>query len=70
MAVGLAVGGWWWVQNLLVHGTLQPDGLGLRTTDPGVQTRTFGDYLPEALTRFGGSFWGVFGWLEVPLPSP
>lgn len=69
MAVGLT-GGWWWVRNLLVHGSLQPHGLP-RESAPwpagtGPDVIEFSEYLWARLTR---SFWGNFGWLTHPLPS-
>ena len=69
MATAFAVGGWWWLRTLLTYGSLQPDGLG-RTADPPAGFEpSLAEFLPEALRRLNGSFWGNFGWLEIPLPS-
>ncbi|TDE96109.1 DUF2142 domain-containing protein [Occultella glacieicola] len=70
LAVAFVVGGWWWLRNLLVHHTLQPSGMPLFAPDWGDDTPTLGEFLPEALGRSSTSFWGNFGWLEVPLPQP
>lgn len=69
MSIGL-LGGWWWVRNLLVYGSLQPHGLP-REHNPwppgsGPDVIEFSEYLWARLAR---SFWGNFGWLTYPLPS-
>lgn len=72
-AVGAAVslaGGWWWVRNILVYGSLQPPGL-LYAENPwpeggGPDWVYFSDQL---WVRISNSFWGNFGWLTSPIPS-
>ena len=66
-ALALAVGGWWWVVNLLRYGTVQPSGtapLPPIETDPDLL-----DFTQSFLTRVTASTWGNFGWLEVRLPG-
>ena len=73
------VGGWWWVRNLLVYGTLQPDGYAaIRPPQSfprgqGPDLLTFVDVSWGTVIR---TFWGSFGvnafaalspWLVVPL---
>ena len=70
LAAGLAmaVGGWWWVANVVRYGALQPQGLAAfpaRDTDPDLVAFTLG-----VLTRLTASSWGNFGWLEVQVPEP
>jgi small subunit ribosomal protein S36 len=67
LALGLAalVGGWWWLRNLLVFGTVQTELEGrwrLRVfdTDPAGWARRFAG-------RVTASFWGAFGQLAPPL---
>lgn len=64
------VGGWWWLRNLLVHGTLQPSGQPPLEIPWGDDTPTVREYVADAVPLFNESFWGNFGWLEVPLPVP
>ncbi|WP_223405879.1 DUF2142 domain-containing protein [Occultella gossypii] len=70
LVIAFAIGGWWWLRNLLVHHTLQPSGMPLFAPGWGDDTPTLGEFLPQAFTRLSTSFWGNFGWLEVPLPGP
>jgi small subunit ribosomal protein S36 len=64
--VALAVGGWWWVVNLVRYGTVQPSGtapLPAIDTDPDLL-----DFTWSFLSRVTASTWGSFGWLEVQVP--
>ena len=66
--VAFALGGWWWVRNVVVHGTPQP-GVRLRDRVAGVEqdvVRFAGDWSERLVT----SFWGSFGWFEARLPLP
>ena len=64
--LGTVIGGWWWVRNVVVHGSLQP---GLRLRDAATETVTpdAGFFLSSFADRLFGSFWGNFGWFEVAL---
>jgi 4-amino-4-deoxy-L-arabinose transferase-like glycosyltransferase len=69
MAVAFAVGGWWWLRNIVVFGTLQPQG------QPGVAPNlsaepTLAAYADRALEAFSKSFWGLFSWGEMPIALP
>lgn len=64
--LALVFGGWWWVRNVIVHGTPQP-GVRLRDRVPDVELdvlRFAGDFSERIVT----SFWGRFGWFEAHLP--
>ena len=66
--ISLAVGGWWWLRNLVLFGAVQPTARGIRTVDWGEPDPVA--YFSEALRRINRSFWGNFGWLEIPIPDP
>jgi small subunit ribosomal protein S36 len=68
LALGLAalLGGWWWLRNLIVFGTVQTELEGrwqLRVfdTQPAWWARRFAG-------RVSAGFWGFFGQLDLPLP--
>jgi hypothetical protein len=73
----LLLGGIWWLRNIGVYGF--PDILGLRRHDQVVadqlRTRDYiarigvGAYLREATVMTFQSFWGVFGWMALPMPA-
>ncbi len=73
----LLLGGVWWLRNFTVYGF--PDFLGLAAHDAVVvgQLRTedmiagvgLNGYLRAALQTTYYSFWGMFGWLGVPMPT-
>lgn len=67
-ALALAVGGWWWVRNLLVLGTVQPVGIPDRFPDGPVPTGLW-YFVRTVVTSLTRSFFGNFGWLEVRLPD-
>ena len=63
----LAVGGWWWVRNLLVYEAVQPVGLDRVRVEgtPG----TFPHFLMVAWRTTALTFFGDFGWVELRTPS-
>lgn len=66
---GLLIGGYWWARNLVLYGTLQPAGFPNEATDwAGREPDPFA-FLRTALGDLAGSFWGKFGWLELPMPT-
>jgi 4-amino-4-deoxy-L-arabinose transferase-like glycosyltransferase len=67
LAVAFAVGGWWWLRNLLVFGRVQPDsGLYVDAAEPA--TTGFVAFASRAAQALAVSFWGNFGWLALPSP--
>lgn len=68
LGVGFAVGGWWWVRNLLVYGEIQPSA-GIKVVSPDPERDSAVEYYTTALGDVAHSFWGKFAWLEIPLPG-
>ncbi|WOF24171.1 DUF2142 domain-containing protein [Microbacterium betulae] len=69
-AVIALAGGWWWVRNLVVHGTLQPAGIVYEPTPWADGTGPDPLFFAEQLwQRVSSSFWGKFGWLDYPIPT-
>lgn len=69
-AVVAALGSWWWIRNLVLFGTLQPDGVSdIRQDRPwGRETSAnFGDFVNVEWDRLSASFWGQFGALRYPM---
>jgi hypothetical protein len=73
----LALGGFWWLRNIIVYDF--PDVLGLAAHDAVVigQPRTadridllgFGGYARELVSTAFQSFWGQFGWMALPMET-
>jgi hypothetical protein len=61
--VSAATGAWWWVRNLLVYGTLQPEGFVSRKPKlfPAGQGPDFPTYVATLWNRLGDTFWGSPG---------
>lgn len=68
LGVMAAVGGWWLVRNVAVHGTPLPhnyDPAPLEGAEPSL-----GAWLIEVAPRYIDRFWGSFGWFQVTIPLP
>ena len=74
--IGGVLGAWWWVRNLVVHGSIQPIGYG----DDFVQ-RLFGvkgdaddgrfrDFVGAYLSKFVERIWGGIGLADALTPGP
>ncbi|WP_454859824.1 DUF2142 domain-containing protein [Promicromonospora soli] len=66
-AVALVVGGWWWLRNLLVLGTVQPVGIPDRFAEG--EPAGLWHFLRTGVTLLTRSFFGNFGWLELRIPD-
>lgn len=69
-AIVAALGSWWWIRNLVLFGTLQPDGVSaVRQDKPwGRETSAnFGEFMNVEWDRLTSSFWGQFGALRYPM---
>lgn len=62
------IGGWWWLINLLRYGTVQPNGLGVERERAAPSVGVL-DFAGRFVEQVNTSFWGNFGWLELPLPG-
>jgi hypothetical protein len=72
-AVGTVLGGWWWVRNLALYGTVQPDGLG-QLSDT-VRQQIFGrdgahgtelNFFVQFFRLLGLRTWGSIGLIDTP----
>jgi small subunit ribosomal protein S36 len=66
--VALAVGGWWWIRNLVLYGELSPSRYNEMVPDHPVEV-DLGNFLQKWAGRTTGRFWGDFGWFDVRIPS-
>jgi 4-amino-4-deoxy-L-arabinose transferase-like glycosyltransferase len=66
----MALGGWWWVRNVVLFGQLAPsteyDRLGVAEGF----TPDIGEFLHAWAYRTNMRFWGDFGWRGFALPLP
>lgn len=69
LGVAFAAGGWWYAVNLIRYGTLQPDAFAIDqrpvVADPG----TWWDFASKYAHDVSASFWGWFGWQELPMST-
>ncbi len=65
--VTVALGGWWYVVDLLRYGTLMPAGYTVPIFDNQAPKMTLLAFTGPFLQKVGTSFWGSFGYLELPL---
>ena len=74
LVVAFVVGGWWWLRNLLLYGTVQPSGwppsyrdvLRLEPRAPG-EPAPLGEFLQGSYSRLSERFWGG---LEINYVGP
>ncbi|HEX6754655.1 MAG TPA: DUF2142 domain-containing protein [Mycobacteriales bacterium] len=63
LGIGLLLGGWWWVRNRLVYGTVQPNGLVSDQSIPGRKPRVTSwsdsgtSFLTSSADRMSDTFW-------------
>lgn len=62
--VMLAVGGWWWVRNLVVYGKLNPSRFGELLPTNGNQDVDLGNFIHSWAYSTTRRFWGDFGWYD------
>jgi hypothetical protein len=61
------VGGWWYVRAYILYGSHTGMVGNFRTAPFGTPKQNIGWWLEQWPLTFK-SFWGMWGWLEVPLP--
>ncbi|MBL0885880.1 DUF2142 domain-containing protein [Myceligenerans indicum] len=67
LAVAFAVGGWWWLRNLVEFGAVQPVGIPERF-EP-VDGRGLWYFISTTVRHLTWSFFGSFGLLDVRVPD-
>ncbi len=60
----VAVAGWWYARNVWLYGDL----LGLNSFLAVVSRRVYPPDLWQELPALLRSYWGIFGWFNVPMP--
>jgi 4-amino-4-deoxy-L-arabinose transferase-like glycosyltransferase len=76
-AIGFAIGGWWWIRNVVLYGTVQPDGFA--TLSDSVRQLGFGrdhvggtdlDFFVRFMKLLARRIWGSLGLIDQPsLPA-
>ena len=69
--ISAGVGGWWWVRNVVLFGSVQPKGLG-PVWVPRVEGRarpgfTWEEFFPKFFVRLSSRFWGGLGYPDAPV---
>jgi small subunit ribosomal protein S36 len=64
--LSLVIGGWWWLRNVVVHGTVQTTTQNFPDADPTAEL-TFAIWFDRVGGHFVDRFWGSFGWVAVTL---
>ncbi len=68
-ATALAVGGWWWIANLIRYGELMPTRYGQLVSPIESEVRDYGSFLGTWGSITTRRFWGDFGWFDVHIPG-
>ena len=63
--IGLLIGGFWWIRNIILFGTVQPAGYQTPYLHPGRDTRYF---IRQVVVNLTESSWGRLGWMNWQLP--
>jgi 4-amino-4-deoxy-L-arabinose transferase-like glycosyltransferase len=71
-AIAMAVGGWWWVWNLVQYGTVQPQGSPVARLEPAPTFRPqdlayWTKFTSWMVTRFWGWFGGFAAGIRLPV---
>lgn len=67
--LGAAISAYWWIRNIVLYGSIQPAGLPTKPFDWAGEEPSPAHFFSHALSDLVSSFWGKFGWLELPLPT-
>jgi hypothetical protein len=66
-ALLVALGGWWWVRNVIVFGKMAPSTEYLRFSTTDGRDTAVTRWLHAWAYNTNKRFWGEFGWLEVQI---
>jgi len=70
LVIAFAVGGWWWLRNLLLLGRIQPSTLGDRERSAiAHEGYDLGDFIIGAIVRFNRTLWGRGARDDIALPT-
>jgi hypothetical protein len=66
----LAVAAWWFIRNLLVYGEFSGNQASIHFYQMNLPSLAgHPAYQAHLVSATWRSFWGVFGWLDIPLPE-
>ena len=66
--VTMALGGWWWVRNLVRFGELSPSRFSQLVPDRPDFQPDYSEFLQRWGDRSVRRFWGWFGWFDTSIP--
>jgi small subunit ribosomal protein S36 len=69
VATAIALGGWWWIANMIRYGELAPSRQRQLVPPPGTDVRDYGNFLEGWATATTRRFWGDFGWFDTHIPA-
>jgi len=65
----MLIGGWWWVRNMVVHGSLMPTRYFDMVEPVPRGELDIVDYMRRWMTDTTGRLWGDFGYFDTRIPS-
>jgi hypothetical protein len=65
----MLIGGWWWVRNIVVHGSLMPTRYFDMVKPVPRDDLDLLDYMYTWITGTTGRLWGDFGYFDTRIPS-
>jgi len=66
--ISAALGGWWWIRNLVVSGMLMPSRYGEIIPDLPSDERDVGHFIRVWADLTNRRFWGDFGYFDTHIP--
>lgn len=64
-----ALGGWWWLRNLIVFGKISPSRYSEMVPDNDDFDVEWGNFVQQWAYNTTQRFWGSFGWFDIAVPT-